>query len=228
MPPARLRPALARLLPLACLAFAGGAWAQERPPLDPSTVPVRGARPEAFTPAGWKIALQAAGDLDGDGRADRVLHLVPRDTRADESDAPEAQALVILLAASGGGWRRAGVAPQLLIPAVPQWELQLTVRRGVLVVFQRYGEATVWEATHRFRRDAGSGRFVLIGRDNMAFHRPSGMYDAYRTSENYLTGVRLVTTDHLGEDGRYRVTTRRESIPRTRSTFAEARVWEDR
>jgi hypothetical protein len=224
-PPARLRPALARLLPLACLAFAGGAWAQERPPLDPSTVPARGARPEAFTPAGWKVALQVAGDLDGDGRADRVLHLVPRDTPADESDAPEAQALVILLAARGGGWRRAGVAPRLLMPSVPQWDLRLTVRRGVLIVGQHYGMATVWDVTHRFRLDAG-GRFLLIGRDELAWHRPAGMSDTINQSENYLTGVRLVTTGRWVRGGSYREWVQRRRIPRARTTFGNVREWE--
>jgi len=187
-------------------------------------VPAHGARPEAFAPAGWKIAAQAPGDLDGDGRADRVLHLVPRDTPSS-SDGPEAQALVILLAASGGGWRRGGVAVELLPPAMPQWELRLTIRRGVLIVHQRYGMATVWEATHRFRRDARSGQFLLIGQDGLAFHRPSGMYDTRQTSENYLTGVRLVTTGHL-RGGGYHMTTRREPVPRARTTFQEARAWD--
>src|SRR3954462_170774 len=94
------RRTLALLLPLACLTARLAHAQAPAAPLDASTVAVRGARAEAFVPAGGKIAAQVAGDLNGDGRADRVLHLVPRDTGyADPLFGPESQALVILLAA---------------------------------------------------------------------------------------------------------------------------------
>ena len=219
------------ILFLVCATFPEAARAQEARPLDASAVPMRGARPEAFAPAGWKIGMQVGGDLNGDGRADRVLHLVPRDDSAAAADilapGPETQALVILLAARGGGWRRAGVAPRLLLPAMPQWGLQLAIRRGVLVVHQYYGMATVWNYTHRFRLHAPSGRFVLIGRDRLTYHRPQGMYDTEERSENYLTGVRLVTVGHLGRGGAYSERARRETIPRRRTAFEDVREWDD-
>lgn len=222
-----LRRALALALPLACLA--GEARAQDASPLDPRAVPVRGARPEAFAPAGWKIVGQASGDLNGDGRVDRVLHLVPRgDPDPSGVDiAPAVQGLVIVLANSGGGWRRAGVSPGVLVTEMPQWGLRLTIRRGVLVVNQNYGWADVWDITHRFRLDAPSGRFVLIGRDEMQYHRPQGMYDTVRKSENFLTGVRLVTIGHLQRDSTYRDSVRRQRIPRSRTTFEDVRELED-
>ena len=222
-----LRRALALLLPLACLAAPRIARAQaEAPPLAASAVPMRGARPEAFAPAGWTIAAQAAGDLNGDGRADRVLHLVPRDAASRSAfdilaSGPYTHALVILLAESRGGWRRAGVAPRLLIPEMPQWSLQLTIRRGVLVVNQHYGMADVWDLTHRLRLHGPSGRFVLIGRDLGSFHRPSGMYNTSKKSENYLTGVRLKTVGYLQSDGSYRDRVERRRIPRRRTAFED-------
>lgn len=222
-----LRRALALLLPLACLAAPRLARAQApAAPLRPSAVPMRGARPEAFAPAGWTIAAQVAGDLNGDGRADRVLHLVPRDAASRSArnilaPGPYTHALVILLAESRGGWRRAGVAPRLLLLDMPQWSLQLAIRRGVLVVNQHYGMADVWDLTHRLRLHGPSGRFVLIGRDLGSFHRPSGMYDTSKKSENYLTGVRLKTVGHLQPDGSYRDRVERRRIPRRRTAFED-------
>lgn len=222
-----IRHAFALLLPLACLAGTARGHGQT-PRLGPSAVPVRGVRPEAFAPAGWRIAAQAQGDLNGDGHADRVLQLVPRaETNAATGDSPEAQALVILLAASGGGWRRGGVATGVLVTEMPQWALGLAIRRGVLVVSQQYGWADVWNITHRFRLHAASGRFVLIGRDQQQFHRPNGMYDTVLKSENYLTGVRLVTIGHLRPGGTYRDTVQRRRIPRSRIAFEDVAELED-
>lgn len=219
--------ALALILPLASLA--GAARAQDPRPFDPRAVPMRGARPEAFAPAGWKISAETSGDLNGDGRPDFVLHMVPRDDPdpSGVGNAPSAQALVIVLANSGGGWRRAGVSPGVLVTDMPQWGLRLEIRRGVLVVNQNYGWSDVWDITHRFRLDAPSGRFILIGRDQLQYHRPQGMYDNIHKSENYVTGVRLVTIDHLQRDSTYRESVRRQRIPRSRTTFEQVRELED-
>ena len=210
-----------------CLAVAGAcaataAPAQEAPRFPASAVPARGAGVRAFVPAGWKAASEAAGDLNGDGRPDRVVHLVPRGTHYDANAvtaAPEAQALLILLAERGGGLRRAGMATQLLQTIAPQWGLRLTIRRGVLVINQNYGMTEVQDVTHRFRLDPATGGFLLIGRDQFNYHRPQELTDPVKTSENYLTGERLITTGHYGAGGRYSETARRERIPRTKAWF---------
>jgi hypothetical protein len=207
-----------RSLALACLlvcAAGAPALAQDAPRLQPSLVPMRGAREAEFVPRGWMVGGRADGDLNGDGRADRVLRLVPlgTDTTGAIAAAPEAQALVVLLAESGGGWRRGGIAPRLLQTIAPQYVCDLAVRRGVLVVHQNFGMTEVTDLVHRFRLDAASGRFVLIGRDQFNYTRPQGAADTEKFSENYLTGVKLTTVGHWRGE-RYRETTKTEHIPR--------------
>jgi hypothetical protein len=87
--------------------------------------------------------------------------------------------------------------------------------------------ATVWDISHRLRLHGPSGRFIMIGRDESTFHRPSGMYDTSEESENYLTGVRLHTVGVLQSDGSYRDRVERRRIPRSRIAFEDVREWED-
>ncbi|HKP74779.1 MAG TPA: hypothetical protein VJT67_04515 [Longimicrobiaceae bacterium] len=197
------------------------ARAQEAAPFPTSAVPARGARAESFVPTGWRVAHDVSGDLNGDGWADHVIHLVDADSGYDPdavTAAPESHALLILLA-DHGGWRRAGMSTKLLQTLAPQWGLTLTIRRGVLIVNQNYGMTEVTDITHRFRLDPAAGRFLLIGRDQLNYHRPQEMSDPVKVSENYLTGQRLITTGHYTAGGGYRETERRETIPRTKAYF---------
>ena len=210
-------PAAVLLLALTCPSAPGSAHAQDAPRLRPSDVPARGARAADFVPRGWREASRVAGDLDRDARADTVLHLVPADTPEDAiAAAPEAQALVILLAQPGGGLRRGGVAPDLLETLVPQYGLEMRIRNGVLVAEQSWGMSWVLNLTHRFRLEPESGRFLLIGRDQYTYTRPINRDDTVRISENYLTGVRLTTTGHVRDGVVARESTKTERIPRKR------------
>ena len=215
---------IAGLLPLLTLSLVASpnrAAAQEAPPLDPARVPATGARVQDFVPRGWRVAHQVIGDLNGDTRADRVLHLVPRaDTDYDSgavTAAPSTHAIVVLLGEAGGRLRRGGVAARLLQPGMPQYGLELTIRRGVLIVNQNFGMTRVTDLTHRFRWDPATRRFLLIGRDQFSYTRPQWNDDHVRRSENYLTGVRLVTTEHASGGRMVRESTERERIPRTRT-----------
>jgi len=207
----------------ACLCAAPRLPAQGAPRFPMAAVPARGATVQAFVPAGWKAASQVTGDLDGDGRRDRVVHLVPRDTRDAPHGippAPGAQALLILLAERGGGLRRAGMATRLLQTVVPQWRLQLAIRRGVLVVDEDFGLEYEGAFTHRFRFERATGRFRLTRRKRYTLE-PGGRHEGVETTENYLTGERLTTTSWWdGCGGGYLFHTyRRDHIPRTRAYF---------
>ena len=201
------------------LLLCAAARAQDAPVFDAGRVPAEGAREQAFVPAGWKVDGRAQGDLDGDARADVVLRLVPADY--DSSGivaAPESQALLVLLSSEGGRLRRAGLATKLLVSVVPQYILDLDIKKGVLVVHQNYGMTDVQDLTHRFRYDAAAGRFVLIGRDIFNYHRPQGPdWPAVKVSENYLTGVRLTTEERWRGQRQLKPSEKREQMARTRA-----------
>lgn len=215
------------VIALFCAAYGGGSSAQVRaqdaPAFNPARVPAEGAREQDFVPRGWQIGARADGDLNGDNLPDRVRQLVPEDYDASGiAAAPEAQALLILLSAEGGKLRRGGLATRLLVPFVPQYILDMSIKKGVLVVNQNYGMTDVADLTHRFRYDPGTARFLLIGKDTFSYHRPQGPdWPATRVSENYLTGVRLTTTDRWQKDGTNRPTTKREQITRSRVFLEE-------
>ena len=212
----------AATIPLAiALVLAAGvlrAQAQDAPAFSPERVPAAGARAQDFVPRGWKVLAQADGDLNGDRLPDHAVQLVPEDYDASGiAAAPEAQALVILLSAEGGGLRRAGVATKLLVPFVPQYIFDMSIRNGVLVVKQNFGMTDVADLTHRFRYEPASGRFLLIGKDTFSYHRPQGPdWPSTRVSENYLTGVRLTTEERFLKSGKSAATTKRAQIARTR------------
>jgi hypothetical protein len=75
------RRAWALALAVCCLTLLlnGTAAAQDAAAFDPARVPAEGAKEREFVPAGWKVDGRAEGDLNGDGRADTVLRLVPGD-----------------------------------------------------------------------------------------------------------------------------------------------------
>ena len=194
------------------------AQAQDGPTFRPEQVPTEGSSVQAFVPRGWKIGARAEGDLNGDRLSDQVLQLVPEDYElANITAAPEAQALVILLAESNGSLKRAGLATKLLVPIVPQYILDISIKNGVLVINQNFGMTDVADLTHRFRYQPGPGRFLLIGKDSLNYHRPQGPnWPATRISDNYLTGVRLTTTDRWLKNGTNKPTTKRGRVARTR------------
>jgi hypothetical protein len=201
------------------LFVAGSAQARAQNVLtfNPEQVPAEGRRPQDFLPRDWKIGARAEGDLNGDHLPDHVLQLVPHDYDSSGiSAAPEAQALLILLSADGGGrLQRTGLATKLLMPVVPQYILAMSIRNGVLVINQNFGMTDVTDLTHRLRYEPTAGRFQLIGKDTFNYHRPQGPnWPATRISENYLTGARLTTTDRRLRNGMNKPTTKRGQVAR--------------
>jgi hypothetical protein len=217
-----IRPTASIAFALACACAAAPVVAQQAR-FPASAVPARGTRLPQFVPRGWRIARQAEGDLNGDGRPDHVLHLVESGSGYDPDAvmaAPEVHALVIVLT-DGAALRRGGVATGLLQGGVPQWGLQMNIRRGVLNVEQNFGMTEVSDFTHRFRLDPATGRFLLIGCDRLFYTRPQEASDSRKVSENYLTDVRLTTEGHESTGDFDHARVKRETIPRTRVFFED-------
>ena len=212
----RLRLALAATL---ALAPARTLAAQDVRPLP--ELPPRGASVQAFVPQGWKSAQEVRGDLNGDGRADVAFELVSREDEYSDPQgvtaAPQGHGLVILLADAAGGYRRAGYGRKVLVNLAPQYGLQMRIRNGVLVTDQNFGMTRVTDLTHRFRLDPPSGRFILIGKDSFFYTRPQEADESVKSSDNFLTGQRIVTTGRFDAAGRYHESSRRETIPRART-----------
>ncbi len=167
--------------------------------IDKSQIPATGSDPRDFIPAGWKLEKQLTADLDGDGVSDYVLKLIENKPSKTAEDAvnDRARALVVLLADAGGKLTRAAVADRLLqctqcggaFYGVVEAPAEVTIDpKAVIVVAQDHGSREVSNMTFRFRYDASSKRFVLVGFDYAERDRATAKVVAEST--NYLTGVR--------------------------------------
>ena len=183
--------------------------------IDPTRIPQKTNRLNDFAPPGWTIEAQVSGDLNRDAIPDVALQLI-EDKPATAEDTPERQrALVVALGDQSGGFTRAAVATALLQCATcggafyggMEAPVEVTIKKGVLIVTQDHGSREVATLTYRFRYDPAAQKFALIGGDFESRDRLTG--DAASESTNYLTGVRLVTRERKGK-----VTTTTTNVPK--------------
>lgn len=185
---------------LAGLAFPVSSPAQENAvSIDKSRIPAEAKDVKEFVPSGWKIEEQVTGDLNGDAVPDYALKLIEDKAAktADDVANDRERALVIVLKNREGKLTRASVADKLLQCAtcggafygMLEAPANVQIKRGVLIVNQDHGSREVTELTYRFRYDAASGKFLLIGFDLLSRDRATG--EDVSESTNYLTGVRV-------------------------------------
>jgi hypothetical protein len=195
-----------------------------------SDVPAEGARLEDFVPRGWVIEERTTGDLNRDGRPDTVLGLIedlPNETSEGMLN-PRHRALVALFRTEGNRFRRAAVAPRLLrctgcggmLSRPANSSETIEIQNGVLVISEGYGSRDATDYTLRFRHDAGTNRFVLIGVDSSERDRLTGVSSS--TSTNYLTN-QSVTRRYRMRRGSVRLV----STSRQRATPPAQRFLED-
>jgi hypothetical protein len=181
--------------------------------LDAKLVPAEGRAAADFVPRGWKLEGdegELTGDLNRDGAPDKVLRLV-EDIAVQRPDGvynTRYRALVVLLAQTGGGFRRAAVATRLLgctlcsgaLGDPEGMNVSIEIKNGVLNVNQLSGAREATDLTQRFRYDAASARFTLIGQDVETYDRLEGNSESVST--NYLTGLRVEKKSKVTKRGR--------------------------
>jgi hypothetical protein len=175
-------------------------FGQEPNRIEKSRIPAEADSIQKFVPEGWKVEEQVTGDLNGDSVPHYAVKLVEDKPAKDSDDvATERQrALVIVLQQQGGKLSRAAVANKLLqctrcggsFYGVTESPANVKIEKGVIVVDQDHGSRNLTNTYYRFRYDAGSRQFVLIGFDYADADR--GTAKVVSESINYLTGVRTV------------------------------------
>ena len=195
--------------------------AQDLPPVAIPSIVATAPDAAGFVPRGWRLEMQATGDLDADARPDLALLLRGDDPAAriparmcDDPFDTNPRILVIALSVPGGGYRRvvanARLIPRRENPCEMDWieEGALGIGRGgVSLHLHRMMSMGGWAAgttrfTFRWREDA----LRLIGWDYTYVARNSG--ETAGIGINYLTRrVRTETGRIDADQGRVRWST---------------------
>ena len=184
----------------ALFAFSSLARAQESKPLSVARIPLRADAPPLFAPRGWMIEKRISGDLNRDKIDDLALVLVEnKPAKYDVNNpAPRARALVVLLK-EGKGWHRVGFNSSMLLGTrdggalygVVETPVDVSIKRGVLLIDQENGSREVTNTTHKFRLDKRTPRLYLIGLELSASDRL--LNGGRRESANFLMGMKKIT-----------------------------------
>ncbi len=191
----------------------------ERVVINKSLVPAAADEIQKFVPRGWKIEEQLKGDLNNDAVDDFVLKLIEDKPDKDPNgDATErSRALVIVLQEQGGKLSRAAVAGKLLqctrcggaFYGFVDAPANVQIKRGVIEVDQDHGSRNLTNTYYKFRYDAATKQFILIGFDYADADRLTA--NVVSESTNYATGVRLTTIGKGKRDVK-----RRTIVPKTK------------
>jgi hypothetical protein len=203
-----------RLASAAILPLLAAAQAPAGPVASPPTlqVPTRAAQPAEFVPEGWVVEQQEVADFNGDGLADALLMMRPRET----SGVPQRiLAVVLRQPGTGAGYKLAELNRRLIPQAGgsaqedPMADGELATRRGgfdiKLTLMASAGSYLSATVRYRFRYEGGC--FRLIGYDRMETHRAT--LATHDLSVNFLTGTVVHRTGNQQSDA---VEERREKL----------------
>lgn len=143
---------------------------------------------ESVVPAGWEIIARASGDLNQDGKPDKVVIIDSADS--NEETAPRPRLLIVLLAD--------GDPFQFVVSAVSYNSVrprhtggvlgdpfeELKIERGTFVISHYAGSRNRWGFKHRYRWQ--NDGWSLIGRTTITHDTLSPEY--HEKDENLITG----------------------------------------
>lgn len=152
---------------------------------------------EAYVPEGWTVERAATGDLNGDGRPDAAVSLLPRPVTGKGEDKEELpRALLILFADPSGGYRRQALAERLLPcttclgmmgsygeTASP---IEMSISDGRLQIGWLKGSRETVEVSLEFGYDRALGDLRLLREDICRVDRVLG--GEMRTARDFVTG----------------------------------------
>jgi hypothetical protein len=148
-----------------------------------------------FTPLGWRVEAEIAGDLNRDGRLDAVLELIEK-APAEEASEERRRMLLVLLRARDGMLKIVAKGEKLLRCAGCQGAYaegggpEIRIVKGVLSVRESWGSRETGETVLRFRYDPAAERMMLIGEDLEFNDRATGARS--KESVDWLTGMKIV------------------------------------
>lgn len=186
-------------------------------------IPLQGKNPADFVPAGWEIKGEVAkGDLNADGAADYAFDITPINDSDESYDA-----VVVVFSEKGGNLRKIGTNDALSDNGFGTKQA-VTIEKGILISNTNFGNNDATDVTFRFRYDAAAGKLMLIGFDYETYGR-SGNKNGYKTSYNFLTGVRQDTTDFVdrrknAKEIYSKSATKNSKIERVKISFEKARL----
>jgi len=168
-------------------------------------IPAAGPQPTSFVPSGWLVEKQLTADLTADQHPDKVLMLNEKKITGQE-DSGDERALVVILAQADGTWKRVGTSNKVVYCKSCFGALggpeggfpDVSVKKGVVIVYQEGGSREAWHTTTRFRYEPSTNRMRLIGVDEVVVDRANG--DLNTTSTNLLTGIQEVSKGRIDQD----------------------------
>ena len=169
---------------------------EEGTPFDRASLPTSGTKVEEFVPAGWKIEEQVKGDVTADGTNDILLQLIEDKPKKEDEMVNRNRVLVVLIV-NDSGMQLGPVTDKLLqctscggaFYGVLDAPAEVTIEKGVIVYAEESGSRWVSNTTFKFRYDARSKKFLLIGFDYSSRDRAAGGFASEST--NYATGKRI-------------------------------------
>jgi len=167
-------------------------------------MPLQARTAEDFKPRYWKINAEASGDLNNDGLPDKVIAFeidsenprgeeILKDPSGTFNLLTSPSIITVLFATKDGGFRRIGANSRLKPTFEFSLDFSFGIKNDVLIVNEDYNSSNdANRVAFRYRYDPAAEKLMLIGFDFEYYTRDKSG-NSVTTSENYLTGERVIT-----------------------------------